>query len=277
VKPSALLLAFHLCALTLGSAPCEAASLAVNLAQGAQPVWQGISAENLEPEPGALMLYPGPAGTFLVAVLAHALIAQSAQDAQRSARQTEADKVLGPHANAVARLKGASLMLAVQHGLRLSDADAQRDIAVTMQPRFSMAADRRTIVLDNVVVVRDALAPAPPRFESIVRVVSAPREEPDPLAHWSLDDGRALADESVAMLVHSVELALAAFEADPGQAQVTQRYRFGAAQKMERGQAVASGCSRVVLRTLREWLMSVPVTPDADAQPCSRRYALRQD
>ena len=78
------------------------------------------------------------------------------------------------------------------------------------------------------------------------------------------------------MLAHSIEIVVhPAARAAQNASAKTQRYRFGEIEKMERGVPLASGCNRVVLRTLREWLMSVPVQPaDGDVPVCAHGYRL---
>lgn len=258
-----------------GTAQAERPALSAALAGDASPVWRGISAEEAAGAQGLGMLYPAPnAGGLLLAILTHALLVDSQRSAERDAAQALADKVLAPHAATITALTPE--VLARDALLRLPEArrEAARGLVVQMQPRFALAPDARTLVLDNVVRVHDVDTPAVARFENTVRVVSTPREESDPQSLWAADEGRALRDESLAMVAHSLQIALAELPPPDPQAFRTQRYRFGAAQKMERGQPVAKACQRLVLRTLRDWLMSVPVAPAADAAPCDQPYQL---
>ena len=87
----------------------------------------------------------------------------------------------------------------------------------------------------------------------------------------------ALRRQVESLLAHSLDVAL--LERD-GLALVdepprTHRYSFAGGEKMERGQAVARGCARVVIRTLRNWLMSVPVPRTEGAPTCPDPYALQ--
>lgn len=270
----ALLLLLVLALGAAGAVRAERPPLAVGLAgQGAS--WRGISDDEAAGAQGLGMLYPAPnAGGLLAAILTHALIVDSQRSAERSAAQARADLVLTPHAATIGTLAGDALAEGALRGLPNATREAARGLVVQMQPRFALAPDARTLVLDNVLRVHDVDTPAVARFENTVRVVAAPRTEADPQAAWAADDGRALRDESLAMLAHSLDIALAPLPAAEPQAFRTQRYRFGLAQKMERGQPVAGACQRVVLRTLRDWLMSVPLATPEGTPPCAAPYAL---
>lgn len=270
--------AWVLAAAFVGLTPvrAEPPPLVLALAGEAAPAWRGIGADEAAGAQGLGMLYPAPnAAGLLAAILTHALLVDSQRSAARDAAQAEADKVLAPHAPVIAALQGEALVTAVRQALPAPVQDTARGKVVQMQPRLAMAPDARTLVLDNVIRVHDVETAAVARFENTVRVISTPRGEDDPQARWTADEGRALRDEVVALLAHSVQIALAPLPAPDPQAFRTQRYRFGTAQKMERGQPVAEGCARVVLRTLRDWLMSVSVTAAPDAPPCDPPYSLR--
>lgn len=249
--------------------------LALGIADGKAPAWRGISSDEAAGAQGLNMLYPAPnAGGLLAAILAHALVVQGGRAAERSARQAEADRVLEPHADTLGTLTAERMLADARERLPPSLLERSRGLVIRMEPQFALAPDQRTLVLDNTLRVHATDTPAVARFENTVRVVSVPREEADPAAYWAAEGGSALRRESAALLAHSLEVALTPLgEPDP-QAYRTQRYRFGSAQKMERGQPLAQGCARVVLRTLRDWLMSVPVAPAAEAPPCLDPYAL---
>jgi hypothetical protein len=237
------------------------------LVGGLPPAWRGIPADEAAGTQGAAMLYPAPsAAGFLAAILTHAAVVGGMREGARKARQDEADKVLLPHAGPIARLtaeraaQSAAALLATRPA-----AQAATGRLLEVRPSFALAPDQRVLVLDSAVKIAAAGASdAVPHFEGIVRVVSTPRLDAEPQAAWMAEDGRLLEQEAVAMLAHSLELALTVANrpADPASAR-TQRYAHGAVEKMERGELLASHCGRVVLRNLRDWLMSVPLMPAA--------------
>lgn len=224
---------------------------------------------------GATMLYPAPSlAGFFAAVLTHAAIVQGVRASEISAKQAEADKVLEPHSNVLTRMSSQALIESSSKRLTITTLERGRGLVVEIVPQYSLSSDRRVIVLDNAIRIRNASKSNTSVFENTVRVVSRPCDADDPLAHWSANDGQALIDESAAMLAHSVEIALMPSQNERNIAARTQRYRFGASQKMERGQVVAELCGRVVLRTLRDWLMSVPTETTGDAERCTVSYAM---
>lgn len=246
--------------------------ISLSLSPGASVSWQGVSSDEGAGSQGGI-LYPAPnVGGLLVAVLTHAAVVQGVRSSERNARQSAADKVLEPHAAVIAELSAEQLLDAAR--LRLASVAAERAVVVQMTPTYSLTSDQRTIVLDNVLRVHSPDTPTEFLFENTVRVISAPRDGEDPTAHWTREEGRLLKQEVAAMLAHSIELSLLGVPTADNIPFRTQRYRFGAAQRMERGQAVASGCGRVVLRTLRGWLMSVPVSATESSSPCVDVYRL---
>jgi hypothetical protein len=281
IRRTAAFVLLFAAAAVLRAQPAEVITLVVPPDDGV--VWRGIGAEESAGIPAAGILYPAPSvGGFLAAIFTHALIVQGARESVRSASQAAADRVLEPHAAAIGHMTPAMLVDAVVARLKsrteiratLVAGAGSNGVRIEMRPTFSLAMDRRTILLDNAIKLEDSGARAV-RFENIVRVVAAPREEAEPQAYWTADDGRALIEEAVAMLAHSIELALTTRDAADGAAPFrTQRYRFGAGEKMERGQVVRSGCARVVLKTLREWLMSVPVRPAEPGAACADPYGI---
>jgi hypothetical protein len=249
--------------------------LVMTIPKGIAPVWHGIGAEEAAGTSGMAMLYPAPnAGGLLVAILTHAAIVQGERSSDRATRQTEADKVLEPHGATIAALSAESLLAAARERLPKLVLEASRGLIVEIAPRYSLSGDQRTLVLDNALRVHTAGKPQEIRFENTVRVVSTPCEADDPAAYWAAEAGSALKNESIAMLAHSLQVALIPLAPTDPRAFRTQRYRFGQSEKMERGQPVASGCERIVLRTLRDWLMSVPIAPTEGASPCADPYSL---
>jgi hypothetical protein len=243
-------------------------------------LWRGIPAEEAAGAQSA-MLYPAPSpGGLLVAILTHAALVQGGREAERRAQQQAADKVLEPFADTIAQMTSARLLDSAMPKVEATDtrliANASMAGAgwvIELQPVFSLAPDQRTIVLDNAIKLHRPGLDSKPEAATVIRVISAP--EPPPAADAATNRNAWLIEESAEMLAHSLDLAMrhATPPADAGTAK-TLRYRFGDAEKMERGVPVASACNRLVLRTLRDGLMSVPLQPLSDAPACSTRYRL---
>lgn len=249
--------------------------------------WRGIvNLDGATAGGGASMMYPAPnlAG-FLAAILTHAALSSSAQSAEQKRQQELADAVLAPYAEALRAWPASALWQAALSastpaqpaGDGAGDAPAAWTGEAT--PRFSLAPDAGTLVLD---LGTKLTPPGGAPVEVVVRVVSSPLAVADAQAHWTADGAKALKDTATALFGHA--LGLAAREAATRSAQTlagrgphadataddtpfrTHRYLMGGTPRSERAQKLGESCSRIVMRTLRGWLLSAPTQakPPAD-------------
>lgn len=243
----------------------EGRGLELRMGEGTWPVWQGVGAGEASLNTGNMM-YPGGGGLegFLAAVITHGLILHSSRAAMRNEQQAKADQVLNPHRPAINGLTPEKLLAATRD--QLSPADRQVQQVLEIRPAYTLSADERTLVLDNAIRVQSAQGTPQDR---IVRVLAPALDAADPSAHWQQDQGQALQQQAATLLAHSIQLALsippAAAEGKPAR---TLRYRSGATETMERGKLLAMGCDRIVLETLRGWVLSAP-RADAKPQACA--------
>ncbi|HJV61576.1 MAG TPA: hypothetical protein VJ743_11565 [Albitalea sp.] len=239
---------------------------------------------------GGAFLYPAPGIAGLIAAVAtHGVLVEAGKNSQKTRMQEEADKVLDPFKDVLAGFSNRDL---IQRGMAQLDGKGTRrlleagDVAasgwvIEAMPVFRMTQDQSALVLDNTIVVYAADAPSAVRYQNVVRVVSTPRTEAQPQTSWSAEQGKALKDESVDLFAHSLRLALQdiAGEADTAEAsnQKTIRYVEGHAPKVERGHLIGETCGRAELRTLRGWIMSVPLRQTAgNALPAASCPATQQ-
>jgi len=247
--------------------------------------WSGIAGAAAEGGTVA-MLYPAPTPLLgLIAVLTHGAIISGARAAEDKRRQEEADKVLEPYLAALSAWSPKALVQAVAEpaadgpARRVAEGEASAGARwrVEFAPTFAMFAGRSRLLLDSRVRVLDAAVPGTVPFEVQVRVASNRRA--DDAAFPSDDDAELLKQESVRLLAHAVDVALHAHQrqlaalADDTPFR-THRYLDGPRDGMERAQLVGEGCARIVLRTLRGTLLSVPVRM-ADDTPASADCATR--
>lgn len=272
-RPASLLGLWALCTWASAQAP---ASLELRWPEPQALTWSGIAASE-SAGTTASFLYPAPnAGGLIAAVLTHSLLVSGTRESERQARQKAADQVLEPYKAAIDRLDATQLTTALQAGwaANATTPDGIRRV-VHLQPHFRVSSDHRVIVLDARIRVQNADSPADrPAPDKTVQVVSTPRDGEDPLAAWLDNDAQPFRDEIVAMLSHGIDIALTVASLPPSTTPArTQRYAYGRETRMERGQALAGGCGRTVLWTLRESWMSVPVNP-GDPTTCANRYQL---
>lgn len=228
--------------------------------------------------PGAMM-YPAPGlAGFLVAVVAHSAIAEGSKNAEKRRIQETADLVLEPYRPLLDAWTTADLLQRAQAlpgAVRAwvpANADATGADLLEIEPTFLLSPDQRALVLDAAVVRRVAGAKPPEAGQPthVVRVVSAPQPDGEPVALWSADDGARLKSTAAALLAESLQVVLAndgvAAAQDTAQ-QRTWRYAEGGRQRFERALLVAQTCERQLLRTLRGALLSVPRAAGAEGCP----------
>jgi hypothetical protein len=226
------------------------------------------------------MLYVGGVAGLVVGVLTHGAIESGVQKRARDKAQETADQILAPYSETLRAYRHRELVeraiRSVTAGGRknLLDAGARAESApvVAIQPVFSMTQDQTAIVLDNDIAVFRAGQAGEPGYRNAIRIVSSPRETETFPDFWLAEGGAKLKEESAALLAESLRIALAEASGNlaPSGGQFrTVRYPEGKAEKIERAQIVSTGCDRLLIRTLREWLISVPLRTDAAAQPCA--------
>lgn len=221
------------------------------------------------------MMYPAPSAIgFLAAVFTHGAIVDQQKKSEKDKLQEEANKVLTPYASILKDYTNKELMQRTldrlaggEKRLLESDAASATEWVVASVPIFTMTQDQSAIIVEN------AIAIYPPNatvavYQNAVKVVSQAKDDKDLTGFWSANGGAKLKEESAALLAHSIEIALneAATPLDADSPQKTFRYQEGNAEKIERAQLVSAFCQRAVIRTLRGWLMSVPIrTTDTGA------------
>ncbi|MDB5932563.1 MAG: hypothetical protein JWR60_4270 [Polaromonas sp.] len=226
--------------------------------------------------PAGGMLYPGPGiGGFLISVAAHALVVGATRNVLTQQQLAASDEVLSPYRPLLDAFTARELFsLAFQNTASVGRTElveptqsASSSRLVQGTPVFFLAQDEQTIQMDASMLVFPTGSPAtavPPPL--VIRVISHARPAM-PSENQPPDVGRHAAQsawikaESTALLAHAIDLALEAASAPlPADAPFqTFRYLEGQTARMERGQLVAQRCGRMVIRTLRGLLMSIPI------------------
>ena len=229
-----------------------------------------------ETNQGYQMLYPAPnfAG-FLAGVATHAALQSAQNDAHIEALHRASDEVLKPfqqvldeiHVHSVFKqalqMRDASNEIAVKNAV-----SGTRGPEVDLAAHAIMAQSRRALIVDLVAKVKNPSDPDDDATGYVhkVRVISNPIEASDDNIndYWLADDGLQLKQTVVRLLARAIDLfvADATRHLRPLQKkQITARYQFGNERRTERVIVLEHTCSRQTLRTLRGWILSVPV-PD---------------
>jgi hypothetical protein len=246
---------------------------ALRLAKDGEPVaYRGVVDSNAAGlgTQGQGMLYPAPNVVgFLAAVVTHGILVESMKSSQKSKLQEDADRVLEPYRAALAGFMAKDLM---REGLGQSRAGrSRRAVESAENPStawvvesasvFSLTQDRRAIILESGFSMYAPQSATVPARQVIVRVISDPRPEGEPVAYWGDRDGANLRRESARLYAEALDLAVTEAVGGTGSESRhrTVRYREGGSERMERAQLLVERCGRIVMRTLRGAVFSVPV------------------
>ena len=223
------------------------------------------------------MMYPAPGlAGFLAAIATHAIIANGIQDAEKTRRREEADKMLLPHRQALDGYKYVDLMMAAVPLITTSGkmrvvlavtGAAPDEVLVDSVPLFYMTQDLRAIVMDNALSITMAGRATP--YQTVIRVVSPARGAEVTPGFWFDDQASKLRQTSASMFARSIDLAINDMRGVPAVAGVfkTVRYSEGGAECMERAEILGTSCEHLLLRTLRGNLMAVPRPVSDEVDP----------
>jgi hypothetical protein len=253
---------------------------------GRSPDFRGLASQDRAAGSVGGMLYPAPsAAGLLVAILTHAAISESVKSANRTAVQKEADAVLLPYKPVLDVWSMDDLMLRTRTHLKASQApmidlfsDGESMPAawlIESVPVFYITADHRAVIVDAEVSARRSDL-AQVEHKALVRVVGTPTQEADAQASWSAQDGERLRAESTKLHAAAISLAMQdmlGLRADAGARQRTIRYHHGGEEIIERAQLLERQCKRLVIRSLRGDLLSVPLSDSMadsveETKPC---------
>ena len=215
------------------------------------------------------MLYPayGVAG-FLAAVAIHGAIESAAKSEQKTKMQDAANQVLAPYRDLLDHYQNRALMqeaigrltFGVDRKLLEDTQSAGADWVIDSAPTFLITQDQRAFVIVDAVDIYSPTAPKVAIYRNIVHAVSNAQPEGG-ASFWTANEGQKLKDtfaDLYAMSIDVTMLAVADGPADNGKPFRTIRYMEGGTERIERGQVLHEQCGRIMLKTLRGELMSVP-------------------
>jgi len=226
-------------------------------------------------------LYPAPdAGSMIAAVLTHGLLTDASRRKQKEQLQTAADQVLTPYRSLLDEMSYLNLWhrafaapgssLPGIFGREIEQlADGREETVLESAPVYFMTQDQQALIIDALVVVTRPGEQPGSAYRNSIRVVSDVQNFGDKEAamYWLENNGAHLQAESVRLLTQSLEIVWR--EVNEGKSEDfpyrTVRYRQGGQERMERAQVIREQCNRLLLRTLRGNLMSVPIAARSGA------------
>lgn len=217
------------------------------------------------------IVYPAPnAAAFLASVVTHGLIVGSKKSSQRKKAQDSADKVLEPYQSILETVSYRQLARRWADGvlpgsgrklIAASESPEAGAWLIEAAPVFLMAQDQRTLSLEAAISIRAPGVADDAVYQGHIRVVSPAVETAHLAEAWAADGGRKLREVSAWLFSESMDIAMGAAVDGTGKSDEpfrTIRYLEGTTEKMERAQLVREHCGRLVIKTLRGSLMSVP-------------------
>lgn len=247
----------------------------VRLPEEEKVFYQGVVSFDQAGAPSESVLYPADnVVVALATVITHGILVETFKNSKKNKLQKAADNVLLPYQAVLSNYNHKELM---QRGLeKMSMGGSKKlvkysekpmgDWVIESTPVFSITQDQSAIILDNVIAIYVPDAQAAAAYQNIVRVVSQAKDGTDLSSFWTANQGKMLKEESASLFAQSLDIALndiAIGLTKADNAFKTFRYLEGNTEKMERGQLISERCDRMVIKTLRGWLMSIPVRRDA--------------
>jgi hypothetical protein len=225
--------------------------------------------------PAGILYFGGPIG-LVAGIITQGAIEKHQQDKLKQTMHDIADQVLTPYQATLHRFTNKAFaerayeVFSTEEAktlLRALDPQAT-GLKIDCSPGFFMTTDARTVIIENPILIytTSATAKTPPIFKNVVRIVAIPRPPHGESAEdsWAANDGAELETLAVGELRESLRLAL--IEATQGYANHSAEYRNvhyleGTREKVEHSLVLMELADHMILKTLRGWILSVPVMP----------------
>ena len=220
---------------------------------------------------GGPILYPG-ADIFsaLVALAAHAAIADSANNVRKNKAREEADKVLVPYQDSISSMTSAEIITSSideyqsdNYTLKLFDENREDNVwRVDINPSYVMSSSEDSISIVNEVVIsesKDSLEFKDDK-ERYFRSIYVQYYPSGGQQHWLENQANNFKAVIQSLMVGSISLAILDFNGkyDPVAEVTTIRYLSNGSKKVERGRVLAEYCQYVLFESLRGELKLLP-------------------
>jgi hypothetical protein len=155
------------------------------------------------------------------------------------------------------------------------DAGSAQDGAVLESvPVYFMTQDQNTIILKNAVKMYSSAGESDVIYENLIETHYSIAGKIPAEKVWARDGGKHLIDKSIELFSESIDLAVddvAGRLASIDDKNRTLQYLRGQKKVYQRGKRLRQSCDRMLIRTLRGWLKSVPraVVTEAECKSVS--------
>lgn len=240
-------------------------------------VFSGIANNDVTAGSGGLLYGPGLIGAAAT-LLFQGIFTSAAQSAQKTSLQAEADKVLLPYAEPLEKFEYPELIEQSVKGLMTSirfSKDGSRidsEWMIDIIPSFKMTQDQSALMVETVVgfyAPKNNIAEKPDH-KVIVRVWSKPELGTDTASLWAENNAERIKYSATKLTQESINIAINDWsqkEQKDMSEHTSVRLMQGKIQTIERAQIIDKKCDRVLMRTLRNILVSAP-TPESNSDIC---------
>ena len=235
------------------------------------------------------MLYPAVTPVdFFASVIAHAAVSESVRNSDKNSLQSIADKVIEPYRAYSDSLKNKTLVnqlkeIALSRGFTLSKYENSQhgdDLILDITPIYLLNKTEETLILRNQFLVYKKKYQNKKEkkkrllFQNQIEVFSDVTIPGIAQEHWLKNDGENLKNEMNKLFSESLNLIAERISSTAKDANVkykNYRYNDGDGVVFERAITLSENCEKVIFKTLRGWLKSIPANRIVNQGSCLKQ------
>jgi len=235
------------------------------------------------------MLYPAITPVdFFASVIAHAAVSESLRDSHKNSLQSVADKVIEPYRAYSDSLKNKNLVnqlkeIALSRGFTLNkyeNSQHDEDLILDITPIYLLNKTEETLILRNQFLVYKKKYKSKKErkkrllFQNQIEVFSGATIQGSAQEYWLNNDGENLKNEMNQLFSESLNLIAERISSKAKDTNVkykNYRYNDGDSVVFERAIALSESCEKVIFKTLRGWLKSIPASRIVNQTECPKQ------
>lgn len=235
------------------------------------------------------MLYPAITPVdFFASVLAHAAVSESVRNSHKNSLQSTADRVIEPYRAYSDSLKNKNLVnqlkeIALSRGFTLNKYENSQhddDLILDITPIYLLNKTEETLILRNQFLVYKKKYQSKKGkqkrllFQNQIEVLSGATIQGSAQEYWLNNDGENLKNEMNQLFSESLNLIaerISSTAKDTNVKYKNYRYNDGDSIVFERAIALSENCEKVIFKTLRGWLKSIPASRIVNQTECLKQ------